>query len=572
VSAKRTDVGLVPTAISTGRLSFELSAVCATAATTGVVLQYYAIASILSTRLHESGATSTWHWLALGGLGLVVQFLAGTAGSLFATRGARRVEQHLRRHILSVLFSPVAPVVAPAVASRLLIEQTHKLADACEAWEPLRVQVVLIPLTLATVVLTTNWLVGVVLLVAAPLIPLNMAVFGMGADHLSERQAHQVAELEELVLDRIKGGESLRSLGAVEHERRVVSDAANELRQRTSSVMKVALLSSAALEALVTYAMAIAAIYIGLVLLGYVHIGWAPTNLNLRSGLFLLLLAPAFFQPFRDLAAAYHERQDVASVTETLAEELAIAHSGFHATKETLADTDEESQAAFVAAPRDEAAPVNDACVVRTRSLSFRYPGNDEDTLHDINWIVPRGALAGVAGSSGSGKTTMLRLATGRLEPSSGVLIRQSDDIAWVSQRPYFFQTSILENLLIARPEASMAMVWEALDQVGLSSIIDGIPTRMQSQLSWTGGGLSGGQSRRLALARALLSSATTLILDEPTAHLDPLAENALIDSIVALTSQRTIIVASHSPFLLARCSQILDLDEVRVARVTRVR
>ena len=169
-----------------------------------------------------------------------------------------------------------------------------------------------------------NWFVGLLLLLAAPLIPLNMAMFGMGADGISRRQARQVAELDELVLDRIKGAATLRMLSSVEPERRRIRDAADELANRTLSVLRVALLSSAALEALVTYAIAVAATYIGLVLLGYVHVGWAPTHLDLAQGIFLLLLSPIYFQPFRELAAAYHDRKDVTSAAETLRAALGL--------------------------------------------------------------------------------------------------------------------------------------------------------------------------------------------------------------------------------------------------------
>src|ERR1700677_233323 len=358
------------------------AAACASAvATLGLVAELFAVASLISSGLRHLTGEGSIRWLVLGASGLAVQVCFAAVAALLAARGA--------------------PTAGSAAASRLLVEESRRAADAAERWEPLRLQVALVPAVIAAFALATNWLVGLLLLAAAPLIPLNMAVFGMGADRLSRRQAVQVTELDELVLDRIKGGQSLRALGAAGRERLRVRDAADELARRTLSVLRVALLSSSALEALVTCAVAMAATYIGLVLLGYVHVGWAPTALGLRSGLFLLLLAPAFFQPFRDLAAAYHDRQDIAAVTGTLTREIGL--SG--------AIEDDATRAAD--------AMVEPGLAVRAYALGLRYPGADADALRDVDWVVPRGAMAGVAGASGAGKTPLLRLVTGRLAPSA---------------------------------------------------------------------------------------------------------------------------------------------------------
>jgi ABC-type transport system involved in cytochrome bd biosynthesis fused ATPase/permease subunit len=208
---------------------------------------------------------------------------------------------------------------------------------------------------------------------------------------------------------------------------------------------------------------------------------------------------------------------------------------------------------------------------VRAQALGLRYPDADADALHNVDWLVPRGAVAGVAGASGAGKTTLLRLVTGRLAPSAGSLERMSDGVAWVSQQPYFFQTSIAGNLLVARPGATEEDLWDALHAAGLAEVIDAIPSGLHTQLGWNGAALSGGEARRLALARALLCGAKTLVLDEPTAHLDPDTEARLIETIAALAPQRTIIVASHSAAVLSRCSQVLHLDQERVARMADV-
>jgi ATP-binding cassette subfamily C protein CydD len=549
----------VAASIATAKNWFRGAALAGVARAIAWVVVLYAVASLISENFDRRASGGGLRWLVVGAATLLCQVALGALSSALSLRGAGVVEKALRRRLTNTLFAPTAPPVSSAVASRVLIEESRRVGEASARWEPLRIEVVLVPAVLVAISFSVNWLVGALLLVAAPLIPLNMAVFGMGAQALSSRQANQVSELDQLVLDRVKGADTLRALGAAERERHTVRDAADELARRTMSVLRVALLSSAALEALVTYAVAMVATYIGLVLLGYVHIGWAPTSLGLRSGLFLLLLAPSFFQPFRELAAAYHDRQDVVAVTETLSLELGTGLEGVKDTELTRRD-------AAVAQPKPST-PVSPATsaprplIVRAERLGLHYPGGDSFAVHEVDWRVPRGALAGVAGPSGAGKTTMLRMLTGRLSPSTGSLDVGADGIAWVSQRPYYFQASIAENLTIARPNATEDELWEVLRRVGLAEVVAAIPEGLATRVGWSGDALSGGQARRLALARALLCRSEMLVLDEPTAHLDPQTEDGLIETIVALAPSHTVVVASHSPALLARCAPILRLN-----------
>ena len=551
------DDGPVVASIAKAKGWFQAAAIANIASSVALVVVLWAIASLLSASINHHGARLGF--LVAGAVALLSQASLSALGSFLAARGAGVVETELRRQLVATLFAPGAPPVNSAVAGRLLVEESRRVAEASGRWEPLRLQVMAVPAILVAVAFATNWLVGALLLVAAPLIPLNMAIFGVGAKALTERQAHQTAELDQLVLDRIKGGDTLRALGAAQQERRTVKDAADELARRTMSVLRVALLSSAALEALVTYAVAVTATYIGLVLLDYVHVGWAPTTLGLRSGLFLLLLAPAFFQPFRDLAAAYHDRHDVTAVIETLTHELGsaavISSSGPQVSLPAMA-----SSRALRAVPDRRPIATVEPPVVNAQGVGLCYVGADRFTIHDVDWSVYRGEIAGVAGPSGVGKTTMLRLVTGRLAPSVGSLATTADGVAWVSQRPYFFQASIAENLRIASPAATDGQLWDSLRAVGLAEVVAAIPDGLATRLGWSGDALSGGQARRLALARAFLSGAELLVLDEPTAYLDPGTESNLVETIVSLAPRRTIVVATHSPVVLGRCTQILDL------------
>lgn len=528
-----------------GTIWFRAAAAAAVGAAFGQVVLFYAVADVLAAPLQPGPQLA--RWIAAGAVGIAAKAAFDALAALLAARGAAEAEHAARRRLLPAILPAAGAVPAGgavaggATASRALLEEPGRAADAASRWVPARLEAAVVPAVVIAFAFAANWLVGLILLLAAPLIPLNMAVFGLGARHVSERQATTVAELGDLVLDRVKGAATLRAFGAAGREAAVVRAAADDLARRTMAVLRIALGSSAALEAMVTYAVAVAATYIGLVLLRYVHVALAPTSLDLRGGLFLLLLAPAFFQPFRDLAAAYHDRQDAEAAVGILAARLSPPVQGQNTSPERIA----------VSAPGP---------AVCCRGVTFRFPDSGANLLSGLDWDVPRGALVGVTGPSGAGKSTLLRLVAGRLAPSSGAVAREGGQMAWVGQRPYFFQGTIADNLRVADPGAAEDSLWLALRAVGLADVVAALPGGLSAELTWRGGGLSGGQAHRVAIARALLSDASVILLDEPTASLDPAAEAALAGLIAGLVPARTVVVASHSPAVLDRCSAVLSL------------
>src|SRR5580658_2282049 len=258
MSTRRDARGLVDSSVSLARPWLVGSGLAAVGSAFGLIGWLYAVASLLAGDLRHS-IDGPNRWLVLAGAGLIVQAGCAYTSARMAARGADAIAYDLRRAVLSVLVSEEAPEIGSAAASRLLVEDTRRLADAAARWEPLRLQAILVPGVFIAFVFATNWFVGALLFAAAPFIPINMAVFGMGADRLSKRQAATVAELDEFILDRIKGADTLRSFDTVNSEVGRVGEAADQLGQRTMAVLRVALMSSAALEALVTYAVAMAA-------------------------------------------------------------------------------------------------------------------------------------------------------------------------------------------------------------------------------------------------------------------------------------------------------------------------
>lgn len=318
------------------------------------------------------------------------------------------------------------------------------------------------------------------------------------------------------------------------------------------AVLRVAFISAAVLEAIVTVAVAVVAMYIGLTLLGYVHVPGLPSEMSLQTGLFLLMVTPLYFQPVRALAAAYHERADALAAIDALQPLLDAAP----------ATTRREAGRSLLGPPAVEAT-----------GLTVVFPGRELPALDDVSLAVEPGELIGVTGVSGAGKSTLLRVLAGDLEPSGGSVLLdgvsptglERPAITWLGQRPYLFAGTLADNIALGTPEAHELQVLHAALAAGMGDVLARLPGGLATPLGEGGWGLSGGEAHRVALARTLLKSAPLLLLDEPTAHLDAASESGIIEVVCSVARHATTVLASHSPALLAACDRVITLDRGRL-------
>lgn len=204
--------------------------------------------------------------------------------------------------------------------------------------------------------------------------------------------------------------------------------------------------------------------------------------------------------------------------------------------------------------------------------MTVRYPGRPEPALRELSLTVRRGETLALAGPSGCGKSTLIGVLLGLVAPDSGevrvggVPLAEIDPgtwhagLAWVPQRPHLFGGSILENVRAGRAGATEADVRAALGAAGLLEVVDTLPRGMRTQLGEGGAGLSAGERRRLALARAFVRDVPLLLLDEPTAGLDGATERGVIETIRQIARTRTVVVAAHRPALLAMADRVFGL------------
>lgn len=503
------------------------------------------------------------------GVPLVALLLTGLLRSACDAWGARRVFLAARVQLAQLRVGVAAALAArspldrgrPAsgLAASVIAEQAEAVVPWLVRYQPARWRVALVLPVLLLAVGWVAWVPALVLLLAAPLIPLFMALVGWRAQAASAEHLQELGDLNAFLLDRLRGLATLHALGAVDATALRLRATAQALRQRTMVVLRIAFLSSAVLELFAALGVAMVAVYVGFHLLGTLEFGAWGRRLSLGEGLFVLLLAPAFFEPLRDLSAAWHDR---AAGQAALAALAALAEPG--ADSRALPGAQEEADTATLALPL-----VPGALSVVLSGVFFA-PAGERAVLNNFGLDVAAGEQVALVGPSGSGKTTLLGLVAGLVAPDAGAIIVGGIPLAantanalrrrmaWMGQKPHVFAGSVASNVALGRVEIQAPQVLQAIRFAALEDVAQAHPA---STLGEGGSGLSGGEAVRLALARlAVHERAGLLLVDEPTAHLDSDTARRVTDALLQLAQGKTLLVATHDPVLAARLGRVVEM------------
>jgi ATP-binding cassette, subfamily C, bacterial CydD len=533
------------------RRSLQLAAALAVAANLLWLVQAGAVAlaigGVLVPPALLTPAEAALIFLATGALRAVLGYIGGG----IAFRASDRVIAGLRARLLA-RETREGPATAgdtggAGAVAALAGEKLELLAPYLTRYTPARARVAVVPLVILAVAFAASWAVGVVFLISGPLIPVFMALVGMAAQDASERQMREVGSLNDLLADRLAALADFRLLGARPALIAGFADQAEGLRARTMAVLRIAFLSSTVLELFAAIGVAMVAVFLGFSLLGAISFGTWGAPLSPVVVIFLLMLAPEFYQPLRDLAAAWHDRAAAAAVAEEIAAwEDAPRAPGFG------------TGGAAPALP----GPFS----LTTRGVRIRR-GDALLTLPDIT--LHAGETLALTGPSGAGKTTALMALAGLLRPEAGEIRvngRFLDDgtadgwrthLGWMPQAPHFLDASLHDNVAMASGDD----VGAALDQAGVAHVVAALPAGAQTRLGETGAGLSGGEARRVTLARALHANPALLLADEPTADLDAETASIVAKALMARAAAgMALIVATHDEGLAARLDRTIEI------------
>ena len=465
----------------------------------------------------------------------------GLVNHRLSLKASRNIIRHIRLNIMDKALA--GRIDATRHQSRLnaLFEDSEALEGYYARFSQSELQARVLPLGLiALMAVVSPVSAGILLLTLLPFVAL-MAILGMTSADESKRQLDALSRLSNLFVDRIKTLPLILSFESGPRQVRSVGHAARDVAERTLRVLKVAFVTSAVLEFFSALNVALIAIYCGFYLLGELPFP-SPEILTFPAAFFVLALAPEVYAPMRRLAAAYHDRQTAMAAAQRL---MAL---------DILPET-------------TPAAPLISAPEIIYKNVVCGFADDPDFRIGPVSFTARPGQVIALRGPTGSGKTTLLRLLLGYGHKVSGDILVNGEStgdisasVAWVSQSPPVLAGTLSDNLTLANRAASETDIARAISDFQLEGLIATRDKALLHDLNERGSGLSGGERRKLGLARAALKNAPILLLDEPTADLDAATEDELIRFLPALFKGRTVILSSHSPKLCALADLVVDI------------
>lgn len=475
-------------------------------------------------------------------------------------RCGEQIRLHIRQLILNRLqnLGPAYIKGKPAgVWASLVLEQVEEMQDFFARYLPQMSLAVLIPVVILVVVFPINWAAGLIFLITAPLVPFFMALVGLGAADANRRNFKALQRLSGHFYDRLQGLSTLRLFNRAEAEAENLHAASNVLRQRTMEVLRLAFLSSAVLEFFSALSVAIVAVYFGFVFIGELNFGNYGIPVTLFTGLFILVLAPEFYQPLRDLGTFYHAKAQAIGAAESIVEFLNI-------------EADEMSSG-------EKSLPSPDAIQITVTDLEVLSP-EGQILAGPLSFTINTNEHVALVGPSGAGKTSLLNALLGFLPYRGSIKINGVElnelkhkqwrqTISWVGQNPLLVHGTIRDNITLGNPNATNDDINQVARQAYADEFICRLEKGYDHHVGDRSGGLSVGQAQRLAVARAMLQNGAFWLLDEPTASLDANSERLVLESLALAVTNRTTLMVSHRLDQLHAMHRILVMDNGKLVQ-----
>lgn len=525
---------------------------------TGLILaQAWLLARVVTGAWAGEGLDALGWMIASVAAVAVVRALLSYLAEASALHSAARTKSQLRRQLVAHVTGSGKVWLAEGGdredgsprAGELVTLATRGLDALDEYFSRYLPQLVLaciVPFAVLAVVFWADWISGIVILVTLPLIPIFMALIGMHTQQRTERQWRLLSRLGGHFLDVVEGLPTLAVFRRAKAQAAIIRKVGEDHRTATMGTLRIAFLSAFALELLATLAVALVAVEVGLRLLG--------GHMDYQTALLVLILAPEAYLPLREVGARFHASMEGVAAADQVFTELDRRRG----TRAPAGDGEERP----APAPTGVAAPAA-AGDIRFEGVGLLYPGRDVPALAGLDLTVRSGEHLLLTGPSGSGKTTLLSLLLRLGEPTEGrISVRApggewtpmddvpADDwrlgVAWVPQHPYLFDVSVADNIRLGAPDADMERVREAARLAEADAFVSALPEGYGTLLGERGARLSAGQRQRIALARALCRDAPLVLLDEPTAHLDPENARAVRTAVARLLEGRTAVIVAH--------------------------
>ncbi|MBQ1081520.1 thiol reductant ABC exporter subunit CydD [Nocardiopsis sp. B62] len=525
---------------------------------TGLILaQAWLLARVITGVWAGEGMDALGWMIAAVAVVAIVRALLSYLAEASALHSAARTKSQLRRQLVSHVTGSGRVWLAEGGdrengsprAGELVTLATRGLDALDEYFSRYLPQLVLaciVPFAVLAVVFWADWISGIVILVTLPLIPIFMALIGMHTQQRTERQWRLLSRLGGHFLDVVEGLPTLAVFRRAKAQAAIIRRVGDDHRAATMGTLRIAFLSAFALELLATLAVALVAVEVGLRLLG--------GHMDYQTALLVLILAPEAYLPLREVGARFHASMEGVAAADQVFTELDRERG--------TSGRDGHGEERRATAPTGVPAPAASGDI-RFEGVGLLYPGREVPALSGLDLTVRSGEHLLLTGPSGSGKTTLLSLLLRLGEPTQGrISVRApggqwtpmdevpADDwrlgVAWVPQHPYLFDVSVADNIRLGAPDADMDRVREAARMAEADAFVSALPEGYGTRLGERGARLSAGQRQRIALARAMCRDAPLVLLDEPTAHLDPENAGAVRTAVARLLEGRTAVIVAH--------------------------
>jgi ATP-binding cassette subfamily C protein CydD len=524
-----------------------------------IIVQAY-LFSLVINKVHLEGAKlrevmSLLYFMA----GIIISraFLTWIS-DVFAGKTAAVVKVKLRDSLLRSIVKRIGTresSVKTGEMSNVVMEGVDALDAYFSQYLPQLVVAVMLPIIILLIVFPLDWLSGLIFLLTAPLIPVFMILIGKTGEAMTKRQWNLLSRLSSHFLDTIQGLEELKRLNQSLKRAEEIRQTSYAYAKATTNVLRVTFLSALVLEMVGTISTALVAVQIGLRLMD----GGIP----FQQAFFILIIAPEFYFPLRQLGVRFHAGMTGRTAAVRIFSLLLQDETEKQITQVSVLPEVQNSQ-------------------IILQNVSYRFPDRGSDAVSGVSLTLAPRQMTALMGQSGSGKTTLSKLLLGFLQPEEGEILINSiplshlpdkwwrNQITWVPQQPTLFAGTLRDNINPAGWKTSEGRLWEAIERADLTDLVKELPEGLDASISESGRNFSSGQLQRIALARAFFRDTPILVMDEPTAHLDPDLEFSLNRTFRALVKNRTVLVIAHRFSTILNADQVVVLDAGKVVEVGR--
>lgn len=516
--------------------------------TVAVIAQAFFLARAITFLFQKMPIQDVFFDIGFFFLAFIVRYIISQAQIAVAEKYSKNVGTYLRKKLLYRYFHQPSHYVQRVGTGHLVQLMMEGIDDVKKYVEIIGIRMIRTVITPAAIVIYVYFydpISSVILVATVPIVVIFMILLGLAAEKMADNQYVLYTRLANHFVDSLKGLETLAFLGRSKEHGKRIKQVSDDYRKATMKTLRVAFLSSFALDFFTSLSIAFVAVGLGLRLIDGVIL--------LLPALTILILAPEYFSPIKQVGKDYHA---------TLDGQVAMTHINEWLEEDVTTQKSERAQLQ------------EDVHSIAMENIEFKL--DDKYVVEDLSFQVNKGMI-GIVGRSGAGKTTLINILAGRIAPSQGSIIIDNnvydslhvdewfEHIAYIPQHPYIFPLSLADNIRFYEPKATDRQVEDMVEKIGLKSVVATFPNGIHEKIGEGGRTFSGGQEQRIALARALLSDKSIILLDEPTAHLDIETEYEIKQLIVELMSDKFVFIATHRLHWMENVEQIIMVDGGKV-------